>query len=410
MRSVRPAFLRAVWYVIAGFSILFFLISARAYFQILLTAPFFGSTVQPAIADLVSAQLGLTTAGLSIEGYATLLVVSQIVTTVACCVLGVLIFRQRPTERVAWIMSLILVLYGTLVPIQAYALGHLYPPLSFVGLATNQLATVIAFVLFWIFPDGRFVPGWSRWTFWFVVAVGVLGSFVSNVPIAKTMLLGVVFVLIFLAVLGQVYRYRRVSGPVERQQTKWVILALVVSPCVWAMSAFLVPALFPAFTQSSANAAPYNLVRQTLNNSVSLLLPLAIGLSILRYHLWDVDIIIRKTLVYTTLTVLLALVYFGSVVLLQRLFGALTGVAQSPLAVVVSTLVIAALFTPLRRRIQDVIDRRFYRKKYDAQRVLAAFAVTARDETDLDALTAELARVVQETMQPERVSVWLRKR
>jgi hypothetical protein len=116
----------------------------------------------------------------------------------------------------------------------------------------------------------------------------------------------------------------------------------------------------------------------------------------------------RKTLVYAVLTGLLALVYFGSVVLLQRLFGALTGIEQSTLAVVVSTLVIAALFTPLRRRIQFAIDRRFFRKKYNAQRVLAAFAVTTRDETDLDALTAELARVVQDTLQPDSVSVWFK--
>ena len=135
---------------------------------------------------------------------------------------------------------------------------------------------------------------------------------------------------------------------------------------------------------------------------------LSIGLAILRSNLFDIDVIIRKTLVYSAVTALLALVYFGGVVLLQRLFGALTGAEGSPLAVVVSTLAIAALFTPLRRRIQDVVDRRFYRKKYDAQQVLAQFAITARDETDLDALTGELARVVQDTLQPEGVSVWLR--
>jgi len=138
------------------------------------------------------------------------------------------------------------------------------------------------------------------------------------------------------------------------------------------------------------------------------LLPLSIGLAILRYRLWDIDVVIRKTLDCSTLTVLLGLVYFGSVVLLQALFGRLAGVEQSTLAVVISTLAIAALFTPLRRRIQDGIDRRFFRKKYDAQQVLARFAQTARDETDLDALLAELVQVVDDTLQPEHVSVWLR--
>ncbi len=132
------------------------------------------------------------------------------------------------------------------------------------------------------------------------------------------------------------------------------------------------------------------------------------GVAVLKYRMYDVDIVIRKTLQYSAVTALLALIYFGSVFLLQRLFSSVSG-QQSPLALVVSTLLIAALFAPLRRRIQDAIDRRFYRRKYNAQQVLAQFARTARDETDMDALLAELERVVQETLQPEGVRVWIRK-
>ena len=136
---------------------------------------------------------------------------------------------------------------------------------------------------------------------------------------------------------------------------------------------------------------------------------MAIGFAMLRYRLYDVDLVIRRTLAYTLITAVLLLVYFGSVTLLTSVFSRITG-QQSALAIVISTLLIAALFNPLRRRVQDWIDRRFFRSKYDAQQVLAQFAVVARDETDLDALTAELLRVVQETMQPEHVSIWLRQR
>jgi len=133
---------------------------------------------------------------------------------------------------------------------------------------------------------------------------------------------------------------------------------------------------------------------------------LGLAMAVLRYRLFDIGVIIRRTTAYAILTALLALVYFGSVVVLQQLLTPLTG--DSTPAVVLSTLLIAALFLPLRRRVQDVIDRRFFRRKYDAEKTLAAFAATARNETDLDALTAELVRVIQETMQPEFVSVWLR--
>jgi hypothetical protein len=136
-------------------------------------------------------------------------------------------------------------------------------------------------------------------------------------------------------------------------------------------------------------------------------IPVAIGFAVLRYRLYDIDVIINRTLVYGSLTLTLVALYFGGVVMSQRVFVVLTG-QKSTLAVVASTLLIAALFHPLRRRIQFFIDRRFYRSKYDARKTLESFSVKLRDETNLEALNHELVGVVRETMQPAHVSVWLR--
>ena len=140
-----------------------------------------------------------------------------------------------------------------------------------------------------------------------------------------------------------------------------------------------------------------------------LLIPLSIGVAIVQNRLWDIDIVIRRTLIYGILTVSLALVYFGSVAVTQTVFHALTGKVDQPqLAIVVSTLIIAALFNPSRRRIKSFIDRRFYRSKYDARKTLEAFSATLSRETDLDALSDDLVTVVERTMQPAHVSLWLR--
>jgi hypothetical protein len=161
----------------------------------------------------------------------------------------------------------------------------------------------------------------------------------------------------------------------------------------------VVVSVWPSLDTSLAGSVPFL--------AAFLAIPSAMALAILKYRLYDIDVVINRTLVYGSLTVTLALVYFGSVALLQGILGALTG-QDSQLAIVASTLSIAALFGPLRRRVQDFVDRRFYRKKYDAARTLEVFGVKLRDEVDLENLTGELVAVVEQTIQPAHVSLWLR--
>ncbi len=230
-----------------------------------------------------------------------------------------------------------------------------------------------------------------------------VGGTVTTATVAAVLAL---FAAIVLSALSLVVRYRRTSG-VERQQLKWFALAAGLS------GVSIVGQVLSFFVAQVLNLDPqfgdtlWNLLGAATNTG----LYMAVGFAILRYRLYeiDIDILINRTLVYGVLTVMLALVYFGGVTATQAIFQALTGQEQQPqLAIVVSTLVIAALFNPLRRRIQSFIDRRFYRKKYDARKTLEAFSAKLRDETDLDALSGDLVGVVRETMQPAHVSLWLR--
>jgi len=276
---------------------------------------------------------------------------------------------------------------------------------------------VINFILIPLyFPDGRLVSG--RWGIvgWFSVVSLLLltglfaiapGEAVNDSGIQNP--LGVealrpfmeafdpiFFVwyisLILAAAASLVVRFLRSVGE-ERQQLKWFTYAAAFVP-VW----FLVNSPVQA-------AVPH--VFAIMDSLIIAAVPIAAGIAILKYRLYDIDLIINRTLVYGILTLSLALIYFGSVVLAQTTLRAVSG-QESSLAVVASTLVIAALFSPLRRRIQRFIDRRFYRSKYDARKTLQAFSSKLREETDLDALNAELISVVRETMQPQHASLWLR--
>jgi hypothetical protein len=228
----------------------------------------------------------------------------------------------------------------------------------------------------------------------------VLTLLSGNFAFYNGVLLPTVAILVIALVAATAHNLRRVHDRVVRAQIGWVALG-IASPLVATLfPSALVDRLFPAADNTNA-------LGNWSFNFIGLLLPICFGIAITRYRLFDISVIIRKTLVYTVLSGLLALVYFGSVLLLQTMIGRVAD-EQSPLIIVVSTLLIAALFNPLRQRVQTFIDRRFFREKYDAQQILAQFAQTARDEVDMEALTAELSRVIQETIRPDTFAVWLK--
>ncbi len=272
-----------------------------------------------------------------------------------------------------------------------------------------------------LFPDGR-LPSrrWRPFAFFAGAVIALMpalfllpvqGRQLEQYPWLITMVSFSLLVLpacILASAVSLVLRYRR-SGEEVREQIKWLAFAASLVGIVY-FGSILTELLFAPDSLITNETPPLwvTLQRFLLVQSFSAV-PIAVGFAILKYRLYDIDIIINRALVYGSLTLMLLVVYIGGVVTMQTLFRTLTGLEQrSQLAVVASTLAIAALFNPLRRRIQSFIDRRFYREKYDARKILEAFSARLRDETDLDTLNAELITVVRESMRPEHASLWLR--
>jgi hypothetical protein len=350
---------------------------------------------------------------------------------------GALIASKRPQNPIGWIcltagfLWMLIVLsdsYGTYglakpgsipYPVASEALGLWLwvPPVGLLGT-----------YLILLFPNGRLPSRRWRPLAWLSGAVIVLGSVgIALAPGSVEDLGGVrnpfglegapwvayaavvvplLPVCILASAVSLVLRYRR-SGGEERQQVKWIAFAASFVGLV-ALITVVSTQMFAPESLETAGTQPLWL--ELLQDAELLSLagvPVAVGFAILRHRLYDIDVVINRTLVYGSLTAMLVAVYYGSVVILQYIFRALSG-GESQFAIVASTLAIAALFNPLRRRVQGFVDRRFYRRKYDAAKTLADFGVRLREEPDLETLGSDVVRVVRETMQPAHVSLWLR--
>jgi hypothetical protein len=342
--------------------------------------------------------------GLTPEFYAAYTVALPVGAMVVFTAIATVIFWRRSEDRMALFGAFMLVVFGgaALTSDVPQTLAAAHPALWFPVHLLDYLGQVAFVVFFYVFPNGRFVPRWTRW-----LAIAVALLYVPDIFFPDSsldLLSGPLFIgFIGSLVIAQVYRYRRVSSPVERQQTKWVVFGVGV-----ALVGFTILLTLANYVPSFKPTGPLGeMVAETWVYGFIALIPFSISVAMLRSGLYEVDLLINRTLVYGSLTATLVAPYFVGIVVLQRVFVLLTG-QRSTLAVVASTLLIAALFTPLRRRIQSFIDRRFYRRKYDARKTLEAFSAKLRDETDLEALNNDLVGVVRETMQPAHVSLWLR--
>ena len=377
----------------------------------------FAATVDARSIEALNVTLG------GYASYMTALLLLQVVTHVF---IGIIVFWRGPNDWMALTLAFALVSNGAWLTLSLmYPTQEAEPVVASLTSVVTYVGLVSGLSLLYIFPDGRFAP---RWTSVMVVSWAVLMAFALFLPETLLSLSAWPIVVQLLVLLGwtgvgliaQLYRYIEVSTPLQRQQTKWAISGLVlavVGPFVYFLAFVIVPTLtdpeVPNILYQRVGAALFalSLVARVVGLTVmvlaSLIFPISFVVAILRYRLWDIDVIINRTLVYGALTGTLILIYLIGVALLQSIFRTLTGQGDQ-LAIVATTLAIAALFNPLRSRIQRAIDRRFYRRRYDAARALASFSGTVQDEVELEDVSRALLSLVIDTVQPSRSSLWLR--
>lgn len=407
--SKKNAFLQKVCVVILLFDVLVIVVaiaSMPVYYQHVVNQTMPALNTGYAIVmsnERIAQEAGIR--GFSLSTYALYSIVRDLIYTFVFAAVAFLIVLRARGNWFSWFTASIL----AFVPSGNLILYIQFTPLLYRYLEIGSLLWP-AFPLFlYLFPNGKSVPLRMRWILgplllmhFVIQAIGLYVVLTLQTPpfvkVIENLFPFVVQIIFLLIMFSQIYRYVRISTPQERLQTKWVVAGL---------AAVVVSSIMIGIVVGDVFASGYDGFAGDVDLFTLLFIPLTIGISILRYRLYDIDIIIRRTLIYTLLTGLLALVYLGGAALLQQLFRSLSG-QESPLAVVISTLAIAALFSPLRRRIQTTIDRRFFRQKYDTEKTLQTLSVSLSSEVDVERIEEHLIRTVSDTIQPESVSLWIK--
>jgi len=398
---------RTTWAVLVSLTFGLFIASIRPHFSQLMVVsdePQMWLQISPA------QEHALLNLGLSVRSYAVYMLVLQMIVVAGFLGLGLLIFWRRSDDGMAIFVSLVSTLYGaTSVPI-SQALAQQLPAWRTPIDLMNSIGWGTGLVLFYLFPNGHWVPRWTRWLAALVTIWVLAWPFLPALNPDRWM-----FPWPFLTktswyatgVMAQLFRYMRHSAPVERQQTKWAVFGFTAAFTGFIL--FNLPVvLWSSLQERSLSRLLYVMIGYpTLGLLPMLLAPLSLGFACLRYRLWDIDLVINRTMILSVITAVLALIYLACVLALQGLFQTLTGQGRSEIATAVSTLAIWAAFQPVRRRAQTLTDRLFFRRRYEAEKTLTAFGATMRDQVDLNQVTERLATVVQETMQPAHVSLWL---
>ncbi|MFN2195573.1 MAG: hypothetical protein ACK2UW_05555 [Anaerolineales bacterium] len=399
LAGIRLQAARAGWWLICLLSISLFTLAVPLRYAQLLSDPYgFGPYLQ---------QMGL-----SIRFFAAYGTGMDVLVALICYTTAIFTFLQRSDDWVILLVTqtIILITVGVLPVVEI--LPEAYPALQPVLIGLRILGLNSLTIMFFVFPNGQFYPRWTRWVAlgifiytlsWLFLPATLPPASIPEFAASRNYLLLIgVFSWMLLGILTQILRYRHHATPVQRQQTKVVIYAFLLAGLLLLLLGVII-IFFPIVRAPGIWNVVYTLLGISLILAALVSIPIGIALAVLRYHLWDVDLIIRRTLVYSSVTLLLGAIYFSGVTIIQSVFTSLTG-EQSTIAIVLSTLAIAALFNPLRTRVQDFIDRRFYRQRYHAQQEIERFAAAVQQETELNQILHHLASVLGETIQPSQIN------